>query len=100
VDINLGCPAKKSGEVRRLGIASRSGIAGRDFSHRPRSSKDSFDDQIGALDGMRNSIVAVEVAKLAESIGVEAVAVHPRNPPAGLQRPGGLENHRGGENKR
>src|SRR5258706_12695242 len=25
-----------------------------------------------------NSIVAVEVAKLAESIGVEAVAVHPR----------------------
>src|SRR5260370_22103300 len=27
-----------------------------------------------------NSIVAVEVAKLAESVGVEAVGVHPRTP--------------------
>jgi tRNA-dihydrouridine synthase B len=77
VDINLGCPAKKvvkcggSGLLRDLPLL-----------------EDIFKDVRAAVKipltiklragWDENSIVAVDVAKMAESIGVEAVAVHPR----------------------
>ena len=77
VDINLGCPAKKvvkcggSGLLRDLQLLEEIFRAVRAAVRIPLTIKlrAGWDDQ---------SIVAVEVAKLAESIGVEAVAVHPR----------------------
>ena len=77
VDINLGCPAKKvvkcggSGLLRDLDLlgqilrAVRAAV-GILLTIKLRAG---WDDR---------SIVAVEVAKMAESLGVEAVAVHPR----------------------
>ncbi|HSC46403.1 MAG TPA: tRNA dihydrouridine synthase DusB [Candidatus Acidoferrum sp.] len=77
VDINLGCPAKKvvkcggSGLLRDLELLDEIFRAVRAAVRIPLTIKlrAGWDDK---------SIVAVEVAKLAESIGVEAVAVHPR----------------------
>src|SRR5882672_689297 len=77
VDINLGCPAKKvvkcggSGLLRDLELLEQIFRAVRAAVRIPLTIKlrAGWDE---------NSIVAVEVAKLAESIGVEAVAVHPR----------------------
>src|SRR5258708_34677394 len=77
VDINLGCPAKKvvkcggSGLLRDLDLLGEIFHAVRAAVRMPLTIKlrAGWDE---------NSIVAVEVAKLAESIGVEAVAVHPR----------------------
>jgi tRNA-dihydrouridine synthase B len=77
VDINLGCPAKKvvkcggSGLLRDLALLREIFEAVRAAVKIPLTIKirAGWDDQ---------SIVAVEVAQLAESIGVEAVAVHPR----------------------
>jgi len=77
VDINLGCPAKKvvkcggSGLLRDLELLGEIFRAVRAAVRIPLTIKlrAGWDDQ---------SIVAVEVAKLAESVGVEAVAVHPR----------------------
>src|SRR5579863_4651218 len=77
VDINLGCPAKKvvkcggSGLLRDLQLLGEIFRAVRAAVRIPLTIKlrAGWDE---------NSIVAVEVAKLAESIGVEAVAVHPR----------------------
>ena len=77
VDINLGCPAKKvvkcggSGLLRDLDLLGEIFRAVRAAVRIPLTIKlrAGWDDK---------SIVAVEVAKLAESIGVEAVAVHPR----------------------
>ncbi len=77
VDINLGCPAKKvvkcggSGLLRDLVLLREIFEAVRAAVKIPLTIKlrAGWDDQ---------SIVAVEVAQLAESIGVEAVAVHPR----------------------
>jgi tRNA-dihydrouridine synthase B len=77
VDINLGCPAKKvvkcggSGLLRDLELLREIFRAVRAAVRIPLTIKlrAGWDE---------NSIVAVEVAKLAESIGVEAVAVHPR----------------------
>jgi len=77
VDINLGCPAKKvvkcggSGLLRDLQLLEEILCAVREAVRIPLTIKlrAGWDDQ---------SIVAVEVAKLAESVGVEAVAVHPR----------------------
>jgi len=77
VDINLGCPAKKvvkcggSGLLRELGLLGEIFKAVRAAVGIPVTIKlrAGWDE---------NSIVAVDVARLAESIGVEAVAVHPR----------------------
>lgn len=77
VDINLGCPAKKvvkcggSGLLRDLDLLGEIFRAVRAAVRIPLTIKlrAGWDE---------NSIVAVEVAQLAESIGVEAVAVHPR----------------------
>src|SRR6516162_2153890 len=77
VDINLGCPAKKvvkcggSGLLRDLDLLGQILRAVRAAVGIPLTIKlrAGWDDR---------SIVAVEVAKMAESLGVEAVAVHPR----------------------
>jgi len=77
VDINLGCPAKKvvkcggSGLLRDLPLLEQIFCAVRRAVKIPLTIKlrAGWDEK---------SIVAVEVARLAESIGVEAVAVHPR----------------------
>lgn len=77
VDINLGCPAKKvvkcggSGLLRDLELLGEIFRAVRSAVRIPLTIKlrAGWDDK---------SIVAVEVARLAESLGIEAVAVHPR----------------------
>jgi nifR3 family TIM-barrel protein len=77
VDINLGCPAKRvvkcggSGLLRDLPLLEDIFRSVRAAVKIPLTVKlrAGWDE---------NSIVAVEVAKLAESIGVEGVAVHPR----------------------
>jgi tRNA-dihydrouridine synthase B len=77
VDLNLGCPAKKvvkcggSGLLRDLPLLEDIFRSVRAAVRIPLTIKlrAGWDE---------NSIVAVDVAKLAESVGVEAVAVHPR----------------------
>jgi tRNA-dihydrouridine synthase B len=77
VDINLGCPAKKvvkcggSGLLRDLPLLEEIFRAVRAAVRIPLTIKlrAGWDE---------NSIVAVEVAKMAESVGVEGIAVHPR----------------------
>src|ERR1700675_3070533 len=77
VDINLGCPAKKvvkcggSGLLRDMPLLEQIFRAVRAAVKIPLTIKlrAGWDE---------NSIVAVDVAKLAESVGVEAIAVHPR----------------------
>jgi tRNA-dihydrouridine synthase B len=77
VDINLGCPAKKvvkcggSGLLRDLKALEQVLRAVRSAVQIPLSVKirAGWDE---------HSIVAVEVARMAEQIGIEAVAVHPR----------------------
>jgi tRNA-dihydrouridine synthase B len=77
VDINLGCPVKKvvkcggSGLLRDLGALKILLSAVRAAVRIPLTIKirAGWDDK---------SIVAVDVARMAESIGVEAIAVHPR----------------------
>ena len=77
VDINLGCPVKKvvkcggSGLLRDLPHLERLFRAVRAAVHIPLTIKirSGWDE---------NNIVAVDVARLAEQIGIEAVAVHPR----------------------
>ena len=77
VDINLGCPAKKvvkcggSGLLRDLPLLEQILCAVRGAVKIPLTIKlrAGWDDK---------SIVAVEVARLAERTGAEAVAVHPR----------------------
>jgi tRNA-dihydrouridine synthase B len=77
VDINLGCPAKKvvkcggSGLLRDLPLLEEIIRAVRAAVRIPMTVKlrAGWDDK---------SIVALEVAKMAEGLGVEGVAVHPR----------------------
>jgi tRNA-dihydrouridine synthase B len=77
VDINLGCPAKKvvkcggSGLLRDLPLLEQIFRSVRAAVKIPLTIKlrAGWDE---------NSIVAVDVAKMAESFGLEAVAVHPR----------------------
>jgi tRNA-dihydrouridine synthase B len=77
VDINLGCPVKKvvkcggSGLLRDLPHLDRLFRAVRAAVRIPLTIKirSGWDE---------NNIVAVDVARLAEQIGIEAVAVHPR----------------------
>jgi tRNA-dihydrouridine synthase B len=77
VDINLGCPAKKvvkcggSGLLRELPLLAEIFRSVRAAVRIPLTIKlrAGWDE---------NSIVAVDVAKMAEDAGVEAIAVHPR----------------------
>ena len=77
VDINLGCPVKKvvkcggSGLLRDLPHLERLFRAVRDAVRIPLTIKirSGWDE---------NNIVAVDVARMAEAIGIEAIAVHPR----------------------
>jgi tRNA-dihydrouridine synthase B len=77
VDINLGCPAKKvikcggSGLLRDLKALEKVLRAVRQAVRIPLTIKirAGWDE---------NSIVAVDVARMAEQIGIEAIAVHPR----------------------
>ena len=77
VDINLGCPAKKvvkcggSGLLRDLNLLETVLKAVRAAVKIPLTIKmrSGWDEK---------NIVAVEVARMAESVGVEGVAVHPR----------------------
>ena len=83
VDINLGCPAKKvvkcggSGLLRDLKLLEEVLRAVRAAVRIPLTIKirAGWDE---------NSIVATEVARRAEGIGVEAIAVHPRTRVQGL----------------
>ncbi|MGH9775546.1 MAG: tRNA dihydrouridine synthase DusB [Candidatus Acidiferrales bacterium] len=77
VDINLGCPAKKvvkcggSGLLRDLPLLREILEAVRKAVHIPLTIKirSGWDE---------TNIVAVEVARMAEDCGIEAIAVHPR----------------------
>ena len=83
VDINLGCPAKKvvkcggSGLLRELQLLEQILRQVRAAVRIPLTIKirAGWDDK---------SIVAVDVARMAEQIGVEAIAVHPRTRAQGL----------------
>jgi tRNA-dihydrouridine synthase B len=77
VDINLGCPAKKVVKCGGSGLLRDLDLLGEIF-HAVRAAV-----RIPLTIKLRagwdeNSIVAVDVAKMAESVGVEGVAVHPR----------------------
>jgi nifR3 family TIM-barrel protein len=84
VDINLGCPAKKvvkcggSGLLRDLPLLESILRAVRGAVTIPLTIKirAGWDE---------NSIVAVDVARMAEQAGVEAIAVHPRTRVQGLE---------------
>ncbi len=84
VDINLGCPAKKvvkcggSGLLRDLPLLENILRAVRSAVRIPLTIKirAGWDDK---------NIVAVEVARMAESVGVEAIAVHPRTRMQGME---------------
>lgn len=84
VDINLGCPAKKvvkcggSGLLRDLHELERILREVRAAVQIPLTIKirSGWDE---------NSIVAVDVARLAENVGVEAIAVHPRTRKQGYE---------------
>jgi tRNA-dihydrouridine synthase B len=77
IDINLGCPVKKvvkcggSGLLRDLPHVEKLFRAVRAAVRMPLTIKirSGWDE---------NSIVAVDVARMAEQIGIEAIAVHPR----------------------
>ncbi len=83
VDINLGCPAKKvvkcggSGLLRDLKLLEEILRAVRAAVRIPLTIKirAGWDE---------NSIVAVDVARMAEAVGVEGIAVHPRTRLQGL----------------
>ena len=83
VDINLGCPAKKvvkcggSGLLRDLKLLEQLLCSVRAAVRIPLTIKirAGWDE---------TSIVATEVARMAEQIGVEAIAVHPRTRAQGL----------------
>ncbi|MGB2590236.1 MAG: tRNA dihydrouridine synthase DusB [Candidatus Acidiferrum sp.] len=86
VDINLGCPAKKvvkcggSGLLRDLPLLAEIFKSVRAAVKIPLTIKirAGWDDK---------SIVAVEVAKMAEDMGVEGIAVHPRTRTQGYTGP-------------
>jgi tRNA-dihydrouridine synthase B len=77
VDINLGCPAKKVVKCGGSGLLRDLELLGDIFRSVRAAVKIPLTIKLRA-GWDENSIVAVEVAKLAESSGVEAVAVHPR----------------------
>jgi len=77
VDINLGCPAKKVVKCGGSGLLRDLPLLGEIFKTVRAAVKIPLTIKLRA-GWDENSIVAVEVAKMAEGIGVEGVAVHPR----------------------
>jgi nifR3 family TIM-barrel protein len=77
VDINLGCPAKKVVKCGGSGLLRDLELLGEIFRTVRAAVRIPLTIKLRA-GWDENSIVAVEVATLAESLGVEAVAVHPR----------------------
>jgi len=77
VDINLGCPAKKVTKCGGSGLLRD--LCGLEQLLRTVRAAVKIPLTIKTRAGWDNkSIVAVEVARMAEDIGVEAIAVHPR----------------------
>src|SRR5216110_1630209 len=77
VDINLGCPAKKVVKCGGSGLLRDMPLLEDIFKSVRAAVKIPLTIKLRA-GWDENSIVAVDVAKLAESVGVEGVAVHPR----------------------
>jgi tRNA-dihydrouridine synthase B len=77
VDINLGCPAKKVVKCGGSGLLRDMPLLEEIFKSVRAAVKIPLTIKLRA-GWDENSIVAVDVAKMAESLGIEAVAVHPR----------------------
>jgi tRNA-dihydrouridine synthase B len=77
VDINLGCPAKKVVKCGGSGLLRDLPLLGEIFRSVRAAVRIPLTIKLRA-GWDENSIVAVDVAKLAEDCGVEGVAVHPR----------------------
>ena len=77
VDINLGCPAKKVVKCGGSGLLRDMPLLEEIFKSVRRAVKIPLTIKLRA-GWDEKSIVAVDVARMAESLGVEAVAVHPR----------------------
>src|SRR5271154_1294538 len=77
VDINLGCPAKKVVKCGGSGLLRDLPLLGEIFRSVRAAVRIPLTIKLRA-GWDENSIVAVEVAKMAEDVGVEGVAVHPR----------------------
>jgi len=77
VDLNLGCPAKKVIKCRGSGLLRDLPLLGRILAGIRAAVTIPFTIKIRA-GWNEEEIVAVEVARLAEQAGVEAIAVHPR----------------------
>ncbi|MBZ5513506.1 MAG: tRNA dihydrouridine synthase DusB [Acidobacteriia bacterium] len=77
VDLNLGCPAKKVIKCGGSGLLRDLPLLGRILERVRAAVRIPFTIKIRA-GWSEEEIVAVEVARLAEQAGVEAVAVHPR----------------------
>jgi tRNA-dihydrouridine synthase B len=77
VDINLGCPAKKVVKCGGSGLLRDLPLLEQIFKSVRAAVKIPLTIKLRA-GWDENSIVAVDVAKMAEDIGVEGVAVHPR----------------------
>ena len=77
VDINLGCPAKKVVKCGGSGLLRDLNNLESHFEDGARGGEDSADDQNSRGVG-REKHRGAEVARIAEQVGVEAIAVHPR----------------------
>ncbi|MFB3923842.1 MAG: tRNA dihydrouridine synthase DusB [Terriglobia bacterium] len=77
VDLNLGCPAKKVVRCGGSGLLRDLPLLGRIFEKVRAAVSIPFTAKIRA-GWSDEEIVAVEVARMAEAAGVEAIAVHPR----------------------
>jgi nifR3 family TIM-barrel protein len=77
VDINLGCPAKKVVKCGGSGLLRELTLLGEIFRAVRAAVKIPLTIKLRA-GWDEKSIVAVDVAKMAESMGVEGIAVHPR----------------------
>ena len=86
VDINLGCPAKKVVKCGGSGLLRDLPLLGEIFRTVRPAVRIPLTIKLRA-GWDEKSIVAVEVAKMAEDIGVEGVAVHPRTREQGYSGP-------------
>lgn len=77
VDLNLGCPAKKVIKCGGSGLLRDLPLLETIFRRMRAATKKPFTIKIRA-GWDENEIVACDVARMAESNGVEAIAVHPR----------------------
>jgi len=78
VDINLGCPAKKVVKCGGSGLLRDMPLLEQIFRAVRAAVKNSADHASCAPGGMKIPSLAVDVAKLAESVGVEAIRALPQ----------------------